>query len=87
MRWLRDLFGRRGRRNVEPAPEVLVFAWGVYVNEDADAEVHVIPLGDGWDHVFVDCLCGPTTEPVEDEEGDIGWLITHMPLDDREVLA
>jgi hypothetical protein len=50
------------------------------------ATVHVLPRGDVIDHVDVgdDCVCGPTVEPVEAEDGSIGWLIKHHSLDGRE---
>lgn len=48
-------------------------------------EVHVIPCGDLIDHpTSPDCPCGPTTEPIEREDGSVGWLHTHHSLDGRE---
>jgi len=48
--------------------------------------VHVLPVGDLIEHDSDgdDCPCGPTTEPVPDGDGAIGWLITHHSLDGRE---
>lgn len=48
--------------------------------------VHVTPVGDLIDHVEwdTDCPCGPTAEPVFDEDGACGWLILHHSLDGRE---
>lgn len=50
--------------------------------------VHVVPVADLIEHTLLDedCPCGPTTEPVEAEDGHIGWLITHHSLDGRELL-
>lgn len=31
-----------------------------------------------------DCICGPTTEPVECADGSINWLYSHHSLDGRE---
>lgn len=31
-----------------------------------------------------DCWCGPTIEPVEHEDGSMGWLYVHHSLDGRE---
>lgn len=49
--------------------------------------VHVYPTRDTVDHDTDggDCICGPTTEPVEGEQGEIGWLVTHHSLDGREL--
>ena len=34
--------------------------------------------------VTEDCACGPTVEPVKDDDGATGWLIVHHSLDGRE---
>ncbi len=49
-------------------------------------DVHVYPLDDliAHDTDGGDCLCGPTTEPVERADGSYGWLIVHHSLDGRE---
>lgn len=31
-----------------------------------------------------DCVCGPTVEPVKDDDGSVGWLYVHHSLDGRE---
>lgn len=56
----------------------------VTVNSD---NVHVLPVGDLIEHEDTgeDCLCGPTVEPVEREDGSYGWLIIHHSLDGREL--
>lgn len=48
--------------------------------------VHVVPVADLIEHIDIgdDCPCGPTVEPVEGDDGYIGWLITHHSLDGRE---
>lgn len=48
--------------------------------------VHVFPVGDLVEHDTdtEDCVCGPTTEPVERDDGSFGWLIVHHSLDGRE---
>lgn len=48
--------------------------------------VHVLPANDLIEHAAVgdDCVCGPTIEPVEAEDGSIGWVVTHHSLDGRE---
>lgn len=49
------------------------------------AEAHVIPRGDLIDHQPAEaCCCGPTCEPVERDDGSIGWLYVHHSLDARE---
>lgn len=50
------------------------------------ATVHVLPANDIITHADHgdDCVCGPTVEPVEAEDGSIGWLIKHHSLDGRE---
>lgn len=49
-------------------------------------DVHVYPTGDLIDHTVDcgDCLCGPTTSPVERGDGTLGWVVTHHSLDGRE---
>lgn len=49
--------------------------------------VHVYPEADHVEHDTDggDCICGPTTEPVEAEDGYIGWLVSHHSLDGREI--
>jgi len=49
--------------------------------------VHVLPVDDLIEHKDVgdDCVCGPTVEPVEGDDGYIGWLISHNSLDGREL--
>lgn len=48
--------------------------------------VHVLPVDDLVEHDETGecCPCGPDTEPVERDDGSIGWLITHHSLDGRE---
>lgn len=50
--------------------------------------IHVYPLGDLVEHDTGggDCVCGPTTEPVEREDGSFGWVVSHHSLDGREAL-
>lgn len=49
-------------------------------------KVHVTPVNDLISHYeFEDeCVCGPTVEPVEREDGTYGWLFVHHSLDGRE---
>lgn len=48
-------------------------------------DVHVRPLGDLVAHpMSVDCVCGPTTEPVQRQDGSYGWVVVHHSLDGRE---
>ena len=50
--------------------------------------VHVVPVNDLVDHaVDEDCVCGPTLEPVEREDGSFGWVAVHHSLDGRELRA
>lgn len=48
--------------------------------------IHVFPISDLIEHVTDggECPCGPTTEPVERDDGSMGWLVTHHSLDGRE---
>lgn len=47
--------------------------------------VHVLPVNDLIDHEESDvCVCGPEVEPVEREDGSMGWLVKHHSLDGRE---
>lgn len=49
--------------------------------------VHVSPVGDLIEHETEgdDCPCGPEAEPVEREDGSVGWVISHHSLDGREL--
>jgi hypothetical protein len=46
---------------------------------------HVIPLDDDLEHFDsgLTCWCGPTLEEVERDDGGVGYVITHHPLDGR----
>lgn len=48
---------------------------------------HVFPVNDLVEHETDsdDCVCGPTTEPVETEDGSTNWLVIHHSLDGREL--
>jgi hypothetical protein len=48
--------------------------------------VHVLPVNDLIEHEEEGtvCPCGPTVEPVFDDDGACGWLISHQSLDRRE---
>ena len=48
--------------------------------------IHTSPINDVIEHITDgdDCPCGPTTEPVEREDGSFGWHILHHSLDGRE---
>lgn len=47
--------------------------------------LHVVPLGDLVEHESDDdCVCGPTTQPVQRDDGSTGWLMIHSSLDGRE---
>lgn len=48
----------------------------VHTYPDADLIEHELE-GDG-------CPCGPSVEPVFDEDGACGWHILHNSLDGRE---
>jgi hypothetical protein len=52
----------------------------------SDGVVHIYPVKDLIEHVTDggDCPCGPTTEPVERADGNIGYVIVHHALDGRE---
>lgn len=59
--------------------------WQTDRSTDNANEVHVVPRDDLVAHVRSDdCACGPTTEPVQREDGSYGYLITHHSLDHRE---
>lgn len=47
---------------------------------------HVFPLGDLIEHQTDsdECPCGPDPEPVERDDGSMGWLLVHHSLDGRE---
>lgn len=47
--------------------------------------VAVWPLADAIEHEVDsdECVCGPTSELVRNEDGPDGWLLTHHALDGR----
>lgn len=48
--------------------------------------VHVYPINDLVEHdTSEDCVCGPEIEPVERDDGSIGWVVKHHSLDGREI--
>lgn len=49
--------------------------------------VHTYPVRDIVEHDTDggDCICGPTTEPVQRDDGSYGWHILHHSLDGREL--
>lgn len=48
--------------------------------------IHTFPVNDLIEHITDggDCPCGPTTEPVERDDGSIAWHVIHSSLDARE---
>lgn len=58
-------------------------AWLV---EEGERHVFVLPLDDLVSHEADsdECVCGPTSEPVERADGSIGWMLTHQALDGRD---
>lgn len=48
--------------------------------------VHTYPVADLIEHETEgdECPCGPTVEPVERDDGSIGWHLIHHSLDGRE---
>ena len=48
---------------------------------------HVIPADDLMEHSTgtrnEDCVCGPESQPLKRDDGSMGWLIIHHPLDGR----
>lgn len=51
----------------------------------SDADQHVVPINDLVEHTeHVDCVCGPTVEPVKREDGSVGYVVIHHSLDGRE---
>ena len=48
-------------------------------------DYHVTPNADAIEHSTSDeCPCGPTADPVERDDGSIGWVYIHHSLDGRE---
>ena len=47
--------------------------------------LHVLPINDLIDHTdSEDCICGPTIESIQHDDGTTDWIITHHSLDGRE---
>lgn len=48
--------------------------------------IHTYPVNDLVEHITDggDCPCGPRTEPVERQDGSIGYVVVHHSLDGRE---
>jgi hypothetical protein len=50
-------------------------------------DLHVTPIGDAFEHdtsADTECACGPTEQPLEHDDGSIGWIAIHHSLDGRE---
>jgi hypothetical protein len=51
--------------------------------------LHVVPVGDLIEHDTstrdAACVCGPTTTPVKNDDGSVGWLLIHHSFDGREL--
>lgn len=48
--------------------------------------LHVTPTNDLIEHTTTeDCVCVPTPQRVEREDGSDGWLYVHHSLDGREL--
>lgn len=53
----------------------------------AKGDMHTMPINDLVEHESSeDCICGPTCNPVERNDGTIGYLYVHHSLDGREML-
>lgn len=50
---------------------------------------HVYPVNDLIDHDIEsdECPCGPRVEPVERDDGTVGWVLVHHSLDEAETQA
>lgn len=58
--------------------------WQSICNPDLDT-IHVVPAGDTMEHPLnADCACKPACEPIERDDGTIGWLYVHHSQDGRE---
>lgn len=58
------------------------------VDLDGADYVHVFPINDLVEHEWDDngdCPCGPEVQPVECEDGTIGWVYLHNALDGRDL--
>jgi hypothetical protein len=74
-------------RRVGPWFGVVVHEGWLTVDMDDDG-IHIVPLGDGLDHVLVkdECVCGPHQESVaSDSDKPDSWLYVHASLDGREL--
>ena len=48
--------------------------------------MHVVPVDDLIEHVTAgECPCGPRPEVAKREDGSVGWLVAHHPLDGRDL--
>lgn len=52
----------------------------------ADGDIHVKPQNDIAEHGDENCICHPKLEPVNQEDGSIGWMFLHNSFDGRENL-
>ena len=52
----------------------------------AEDDFHVYPVEDLIEHDTDSegCVCGPTIEPIECDDGSMGWIVVHHSLDGRE---
>lgn len=63
---------------------------GRWLAQEASYGACVVPLDDAVAHdntgegADEDCACGPSWAPVEQDDGDVRWVLTHHSLDGRE---
>lgn len=58
------------------------------IDLDGADHVHIMPINDLVEHEADDdgeCPCGPEVQPVEREDGSIGWVYVHNALDGRDL--
>lgn len=63
---------------------------GRWLVQTADYGACVVPIRDLVAHTNTgedgddQCICGPSWNPVEQEDGSMRWVLTHHSLDGRE---
>ena len=59
--------------------------WAETVGTPHRMTLHIVPLGDVVERATTDdCVCGPTDQPVKQEDGSVRWLVVHHSADGSE---
>lgn len=71
-------------RKEKPMAESLRKRWVTVEQLDVFGTTHVMPENDIIGHEMEDCACLPVVEPNKNDNGAVGWLVSHSAWDGRK---